>query len=128
MKEEAIKIFTMEEAYPTPDVAGMVLDFHEKYDCNINHNTRDNNELRRRLIMEEFDELMSSDNDENELKEMCDLVYVIVGSCISKGWDFNKAFTRVHRSNMSKTYGGKDRGGKVLKGPDYVKADLGDLV
>ena len=63
----------------------MVYDFHKKYGCNINHNTRDNEELRRRLIEEEYVEWYTSNTSENELKELCDLVYVIIGTCVSKG-------------------------------------------
>ena len=42
--------------------------------------------------------------DESELKEMADLVYVIFGYANSKGWDLNEAVKRVHENNMGRMY------------------------
>jgi predicted HAD superfamily Cof-like phosphohydrolase len=91
--------------------------------------------LRRRLIDEEHAEVFlafEQQDDENLLKELCDLVYVCVGTAVAFGWDFDEAFKRVHQSNMSKLgVDGKPifrDDGKVLKGPNYRKADLSDLV
>ena len=48
------------------------------------------------------------------------------------GWDGDTAYNRVHESNMSKLGdSGKPiyrKDGKVLKGPNYKKPDLKDLV
>ena len=88
--------------------------------------------LRRKLIIEEFQELMAAPYLDEVMKEACDLVYVVLGMFVEFGWDFDEAFSRVHESNMSKL--GEDgkpiyrEDGKVLKGPDYKKADLSDLV
>lgn len=91
--------------------------------------------LRWRLIREEVKELgkgVREHNLENVLKELADILYVTYGYAASYGWDIDVAFDRVHKSNMSKL---DDEGkpvyredGKVLKGPNYKPADLGDLV
>ena len=91
--------------------------------------------LRRTLIQEEFRELMyaiSNEEDDEVLKELCDLVYVCVGFAVTYGWSFDTAFNRVHLSNMSKL----DRDGnpvyredgKVVKSDCYEPPKLSNLV
>jgi len=88
--------------------------------------------LRSNLVAEEFKELINAESCEEIMKEACDLVYVVLGTFVEFGWDFDEAFRRVHESNMSKL--GEDgkpmyrEDGKVLKGPNYKKPDLSDLV
>ena len=88
--------------------------------------------LRRELIAEEYKELMTAPYLDEVMKEACDLVYVVLGMFVEFGWDFDEAFARVHESNMSKL--GEDgkpiyrEDGKVLKGPDFFKPDLTDLL
>lgn len=88
--------------------------------------------LWSKLIHEEWRELQLATSHENAFKEICDLVYVLMGYCIVRGWDFDEAFFRVHLSNMSKL--GQDgvpirrEDGKIVKGPNYKPADLGDLI
>lgn len=66
------------------------------------------------------------------LKELADLDYVTAGTAVTFGWDFDEAGKRVHKSNMSKL--GEDgkpirrADGKILKGPNYKPAFVGDLV
>jgi NTP pyrophosphatase (non-canonical NTP hydrolase) len=89
-------------------------------------------EFRFDLIREEFEEAEKAETPENMLKELCDLVYVVLGYCATFGLDFDTAFNRVHASNMSKL--GDDgkpvcrEDGKVLKSKNYKPADLSDLV
>jgi predicted HAD superfamily Cof-like phosphohydrolase len=89
-------------------------------------------ELRYKLIDEEYKEVTDTSTLENLLKELTDLLYVIYGFAATFGWDIDTAFNRVHMSNMSKL--GADgkpiyrEDGKVLKGPNYKPAYLGDLV
>ena len=92
-------------------------------------------DLRRRLIQEEFKELMyaiSNEEDDEVLKELCDLVYVCVGFAVTYGWSFDTAFNRVHKSNMSKldTEGNPlyREDGKVIKSSCYEPPKLADLV
>lgn len=98
-----------------------------------------------RLIEEEFHELQDAISArlfrneeliqlsaENLIKEMTDLLYVINWTACAIGIDLEEAFKRVHASNMSKL--GEDgkpifrEDGKVLKGPNYHKPDLSDIV
>ena len=69
----------------------------------------------------------------NMLKELCDLKYVIDQYAAAMGWDIDEAERRVHESNMSKLDDNGDpiynpETGKVLKSPNYIAADLSDLV
>ena len=90
----------------------------------------------RQIIKEEFEEVMQAihykKNKEDILKELCDLVYVCVGFADTFGWNFDVAFNRVHKSNMSKL--GEDgkpiyrEDGKILKSDTYEEPCLQDLV
>ena len=93
-------------------------------------------DLRWNMIKEEYGEALTESceaiNEEAMLKELTDLAYVIYGYCATYGWDLDEAFRRVHTSNMSKLgLDGKpfkNPKGKVLKGPNYKKCNLLDLV
>ena len=122
----------------------LVREFHEAYEMPVGtvniHNDFDKIEkedaeriaLRSNLVAEEFKELINAESCEEIMKESCDLIYVILGTFVEFGWDLEEAFRRVHLSNMSKL--GEDgkpiyrEDGKVLKGPNYKKPDLSDLV
>ena len=70
----------------------------------------------------------------NMLKEAADVQVVLSGTIVALAplQKFDEAFERVHASNMSKLgLDGKPilrEDGKYLKGPNYFKADLSDLV
>ncbi len=104
-------------------------------------------ELRRRLINEEAAELNAEiDSVVRELKttgkperetlarmfkELADLQYVVSGLVVSFGIPMEEVFKRVHESNMSKLVNGKPlkrADGKFLKGPNYKKPELLDLI
>ena len=120
----------------------LLKEFHLAYGCEINNPNFEEPEgdalveLRRRLIKEEFletdEELSLGLSSEETLKELCDLVYVAVGTAVAFGWDFDGAFEEVHRSNMSKL--GEDgrpvyrEDFKVLKGANYTAPDLSTYV
>jgi len=80
----------------------------------------------------EFHEAYHHEPEENQLKELADLVYVCFQYAASQEWDLDEAMRRVHRSNMSKL--GEDGkpiyrpDGKVLKGPNYKPPTLSDLL
>ena len=115
--------------------------------------------LRMDLIEEEYDEVVSAmeylqqehfaqftysgaETNENTtereeakeelLKELCDLVYVCVGTAEVLGMNFDVAFNRVHSNNMSKA--GPDgkpeyrEDGKLMKPDGYEPVELGDLI
>lgn len=89
-------------------------------------------DLRFRLVTEEFEEVAKAESAEELLKELADLVYVTYGYAATYGWDLDEAVRRVHSSNLSKL--GSDgkplyrEDGKILKGPRYAPPDLSDLV
>jgi len=92
--------------------------------------------LRWKMIQEEygeaFDESTAANNPAAMLKELADLVYVCYGYAATYGWNLDIALRLIHASNMSKLgLDGKpikNPEGKVLKGPNYKKPDLKDLV
>ena len=89
-------------------------------------------DLRWALLKEEFSEVRDAETPVDLLKELADLVYVTYGYAATYGWNLDEAVRRVHKSNMSKLgVDGKPLkrpDGKVLKGPNYKKPNLSDLV
>jgi len=91
--------------------------------------------LRYDLIKEELDEFKEA-IDNKDIKEVADaltdILYVTYGAGHAFGINLDKCFEEVQNSNMSKLgsdgkpiYNDK---GKVMKGPDYFKPDLGKFV
>jgi predicted HAD superfamily Cof-like phosphohydrolase len=88
-------------------------------------------QLRQDLIEEEFNELKQAIAEKDVVgvaDALSDLLYVVYGTGIAFGIDLDACFAEVHASNMSKL--GEDGkpifrdDGKVLKGPNYFKPDL----
>ena len=98
-------------------------------------NSPNGNLTQKCLIDEEwseFHEAFHLKDEHEQLKELCDLIYVCYQFADNKGWDIDEAMDRVHKSNMSKL---DDNGqpiyrqdGKVLKGPNYKPPNLTDLL
>lgn len=67
-----------------------------------------------------------------KLDALGDMIYIIIGTANLFGMDIDEAVHRIHLSNMSKL--GEDgkpiynSNGKVMKGPNYFKPKLEDLV
>ena len=91
--------------------------------------------LRYDLIREELEELKEA-IDKKDIKEVADaltdILYVTYGAGHAFGINLDKCFEEVQNSNMSKLgsdgkpiYNDK---GKVMKGPNYFKPDLGKFV
>ncbi len=91
--------------------------------------------LRYDLIKEELEELKEA-MDKKDIKEVADaltdILYVTYGAGHAFGIDLDKCFEEVQNSNMSKLgsdgkpiYNDK---GKVMKGPNYFKPNLGKYV
>ena len=85
------------------------------------------------LIMEEFEELIQAETAAEGIKELMDLIVVLVGYGHSAGWDIENAWQEVWESNMSKIdpVSGKvlkREDGKVLKGENYKLADVAKYV
>ena len=93
------------------------------------------NKLRLDLIKEELEELTEAMNKKNLLEvadALTDILYVTYGAGHAFGINLDKCFEEVQNSNMSKLgsdgrpiYNNK---GKVMKGPNYFKPDLGKIV
>ena len=85
-------------------------------------------------VIEAFQEFNNNDPETHEhlLKELADLVFVCYQAAANMSWDLDEATKRVFDSNMSKLVDGApvrdQNNGKVLKGPNYQKPDLSDLV
>jgi len=90
--------------------------------------------IQKSLIDEEwseFHEAFHFKDEQEQLKELCDLVYVCYQFAANEGWNIDEAMDRIHKSNMSKL---DENGqpiyredGKVLKGPNYKPPNLTDL-
>lgn len=90
-------------------------------------------QLYAKLIVEEYGELITAGNVENELKELMDLMVVLIGYGLSHGWDLEGAWNEVWQSNMSKIDPEtgtvlKREDGKVQKGIHYKPADVSKFV
>jgi NTP pyrophosphatase (non-canonical NTP hydrolase) len=97
--------------------------------------------LQAKLIVEEYTEVVDAlclfDQDRKEthsdlLKELADLVFVCYQAAENMSWNLDEAMYRVFVSNMSKLDEEgrpiRNTDGKILKGPNYTKPDLSDLV
>jgi predicted HAD superfamily Cof-like phosphohydrolase len=135
-----------EECMPKTTREQLVKEFHEAFGHKVApaEITIKDLELRQRLLEEEFSEVLECMWELNDLgldnkswrlgllKEICDLQYVLSGLAVELGLDVEKAFRRVHKSNMSKL---DDNGkpvyredGKVLKSKNYKAPNLEDLI
>ncbi len=100
-------------------------------------------DMQAGLIAEEANEFLQAcadlkkdphkpENHIEVLKEASDIVFVVYQFCAAYGLDLDTAMQRVFESNMSKLDDdGKPQyrsDGKVLKGPNYKKPELHDLV
>jgi predicted HAD superfamily Cof-like phosphohydrolase len=113
----------------------MLKDFHEKYGHMISNYPSIPPDsiklLRSELILEECAEMLKG-IEEGSLEEIADgaadLIYVVIGTCVSYGIPIERIFIEVHRSNMSKTavkaVDGQKYGTKTPKGPDYIPPDI----
>ena len=93
------------------------------------------NELRYNLIREELDELKQAMNNKDILEvadALTDILYVTYGAGHAFGINLDMCFEEVQNSNMSKLdNNGKpiyNESGKVMKGPNYYKPNLGKII
>jgi predicted HAD superfamily Cof-like phosphohydrolase len=97
----------------------------------------DKNLLRYELMREENEEYLEAAKA-NDLVEVADalgdMLYILCGTIIEHGMQhkIEEVFEEIQRSNMSKL--GADgepiyrEDGKVLKGPNYFKPNIGDIL
>jgi predicted HAD superfamily Cof-like phosphohydrolase len=124
----------------------MVTEFHVATGSTVGETPgfRDVN-LRINLILEEVSEFESAasmislgkygptlnadPSFTDAVKELCDILYVTLGTAVAWGIDILPWFEEVHRSNMTKIIGVEKRAdGKVKKGPYYVPPDFSGLL
>lgn len=119
-----------------------VTNFHEAFKLNIQLKPtvdigEDRKLLRYKLMREENEEYLEAANN-NDLVEVADalgdMLYILCGTIIEHGMQdkIEEVFNEIQRSNMSKL--GEDgkpiyrEDGKVLKGPNYFKPDIGKIL
>jgi predicted HAD superfamily Cof-like phosphohydrolase len=115
-----------------------VREFHVAFGVTVNDKPTipsDNDiELRKHLIQEEFAEFKNASNERDIVDiadALADLLYVVLGSCVTYGIDAEPIFNEVHRSNMTKLWNGKVRyrlDGKVVKPLTYSPADIKKVI
>lgn len=97
--------------------------------------------LQIKLIIEEYTEVIEAfdafkqgdiSTHSDLLKELADLVFVCYQAAENMGWDLDETMQRIFDSNMSKLDDSgapiRNEAGKVMKGPNYKKPNLMDLV
>ena len=121
---------------------GAVHEFHSAFGLGIKDiPTADlgeaKNMLRFNLMKEENEEYLEAANN-NDLVEVADalgdMLYILCGTIIEHGMQhkIEEVFDEIQRSNMSKL--GADgkpiyrEDGKVLKGPNYFKPDISEIL
>jgi len=97
-------------------------------------------ELREALVKEETEEFLEaldeytdalcSDTEvescrQHLVKEICDALYVLIGTAVDLDIDIARAFSRVHDNNMKKIQNATVRDdGKLVKDPKHPPVDL----
>lgn len=119
-----------------------VHEFHTAFKLGINNTPVANigesrNKLRFELMKEENEEYFEAAQN-NDLVEVADalgdMLYILCGTIIEHGMQdkIEEVFNEIQRSNMSKL--GEDgkpiyrEDGKVLKGPDYFKPNIKQIL
>ena len=119
-----------------------VQEFHEAFGLGIQHKPTaqlDMNKIKLRfnLMAEENEEYLEAAN-ENDLVEVADalgdMLYILCGTILEHGMQhkIEEVFNEIQRSNMSKL--GADgkpiyrEDGKVMKGPNYFKPNILEIV
>jgi len=119
-----------------------VKDFHEAFKIGYRETPKadlgtEKNMLRYKLMREENEEYLDAAND-NDLVEVADalgdMLYILCGTIIEHGLQYKieEVFEEIQRSNMSKL--GVDgqpiyrEDGKVLKGPNYFKPSIKEIL
>jgi len=119
-----------------------VHEFHTAFGLGIkNEPTADlgvaKNLLRFNLMKEENEEYLEAANA-NDLVEVADalgdMLYILAGTIIEHGMQYkiSEVFDEIQRSNMSKLWEDGHpifrEDGKVLKGPNYFKPNIGSIL
>jgi len=109
-----------------------VREMHKKYGLGLDlaNPPKEMIENRLGMIDEEIKELKQAVKQDNRLKTLDalgDILYVVYGMGAELGLPLDKAFDRIHTSNMSKEKPNNSKG-KLIKGENYIPVNLTDLV
>ena len=99
---------------------GLPVESEEFDDPDVRHRRND-------LINEELSEIFEAwyrKYRTETLDGIIDTIWVLVGTLVELGWDFEGAWAEVKRSNWSKVGAGLDGNGKLEKGPNFSPPDL----
>lgn len=123
---------------PNPDTILDIENFHKKFGLHYDGPPRslvlELEAFRMKFFEEEYYELVTATNNELKFDACIDLVYIILGYCHLRGWDFAEGWRRVHEANMKKIRAEKksqskrDSGFDVVKPEGWTPASLKDLV
>jgi len=118
-----------------------VLGFIEKIgqvDADAKHDVLGNEhdiQIYRNLIDEEYTEFTDAPNDVNRINEAMDLIWVVLGYCLVRGWDVRGAWDELTRANMSKLQTDPLTGklkrradGKIMKPDNWKPGDFAPYV
>ncbi|MDN3724648.1 nucleoside triphosphate pyrophosphohydrolase family protein [Aequorivita sp. SDUM287046] len=119
-----------------------VSEFHRAFGLGMNEAPKANlgikkNLLRYELMREENEEYLEAANNDDMVEvadALGDMLYILCGTIIEHGMQYKieAVFDEIQRSNMSKL--GADgkpiyrEDGKVLKGPDYFKPKIKEIL
>lgn len=122
------------------DPWGDVIAFHKKFNLDYDGPPRELEvsleKFRRNFMEEEHKEFKTADDDNKRLDALCDYIYVALGYCRLRGWNFAEAWRRVQEKNMAKrpatpedVAAGKARHtSDILKPDGWTPPDHSDLV
>lgn len=90
-------------------------------------------ELYTNLIHEEYNEFFDAQTDVEKFDAALDMIWVILGYCLSKGWDIEGGWKEVARSNLAKIDPEtktviKREDGKILKPKGWTPPNLTQFV
>lgn len=112
----------------------MVRDFHEKFRCpigNWGHPKFSDNELRVKLITEEYEELLKAietEDFEEAIDALGDLLYLILGTAVTWGVNLDPFFEAIHGANMRKSLGARRGDGKIQKPRGWKPPEIGEIL
>ena len=105
------------------DMYSDVKKFHQKFGMEYDGPPRELeptlHDFRKKFIDEEMKEFKTAQNSEQELDAIIDLIYVLIGYALLRGWKFKLAWQKIHEKNMLKTR--SKQGDKARHSTDVVK-------
>lgn len=82
--------------------------------------------------LREFEDAMFARDKVKSLDAIVDGVFVLIGTAVRFGWNFDEAWTRLLESNYSKLGPNgeviRNEWGKIMKGSNFIPLKLDDLV